>query len=204
MEYIKVENNIVTELVSCPSCPETDGDWREVKLEGGIHVGDDVRMFDSEWNLRPLKDLVSEGYIELATATEDDIYPPGTLLEKIKENQIVPKSRYDFAKEGTVELHPLEYFDDENEEIRKASSVEELLDLGKIDQSRADELKAEEIREQRDSRLGNVDELATNPLRWGSLSSEQQEDLADYRQALLDVPQQDEFPWSVQWPTKPE
>ena len=204
MEYIKVENNIVTELVSCPSCPETDGDWREVKLEGGIHVGDDVQMFDSEWNLRPLKDLVSEGYIELAEATEDDLYPPGTLLEKIKDNEIVSKTRYDFAKEGAVELLPLEYFDDENEEILEASSVEELLDLGKIDQSSADELKAEKIRKQRDARLRSVDEIASNPLRWGSLSSEQQEDLADYRQALLDVPQQDGFPWSVQWPTKPE
>ena len=204
MEYVRVENYIVSELVSCSTYPETDGDWREVKLEGGIHVGDDVRMFDSEWNLRPLKDLVSEGYIELAEATEDDFYPPGTLLEKIKDNEIVPKTRYDFAKEGAVELLPLEYFDDENEEILEASSVEELLDLGKIDQSSADELKAEKIREQRDARLRNVDEIASNPLRWGSLSSEQQEDLADYRQALLDVPQQDEFPWSVQWPTKPE
>ena len=204
MEYVRVENYIVSELVSCSTYPETDGDWREVKLEGGIHVGDDVRMFDSEWNLRPLKDLVSEGYIELAEATEDDLYPPGTLLEKIKDNEIVSKTRYDFAKEGAVELLPLEYFDDENEEILEASSVEELLDLGKIDQSSADELKAEKIRKQRDARLRSVDEIASNPLRWGSLSSEQQEDLADYRQALLDVPQQDEFPWSVQWPTKPE
>ena len=47
----------------------------------------------------------------------------------------------------------------------------------------------------------NVDSY--NPIRYGLLTTEQQQELAAYRQALLNVPQQSGFPADVAWPTKP-
>jgi hypothetical protein len=57
------------------------------------------------------------------------------------------------------------------------------------------------IRQHRDQLLGLVDRI--NPVWYASLSSEQQQELAGYRQALLDVPQQTGFPINIVWPAKP-
>lgn len=60
------------------------------------------------------------------------------------------------------------------------------------------------VRIKRDSLLASeVDPIASNALRWGSLSDAQKQSWADYRQALLDIPQQEGFPHSVVWPDKP-
>ena len=48
-----------------------------------------------------------------------------------------------------------------------------------------------------------VDPIVSNPLRWNSMTTEEQQAWADYRQALLDIPQQSGFPHDVVWPTKP-
>ena len=50
----------------------------------------------------------------------------------------------------------------------------------------------------------DVDPIVSNPLRWAALTAEQQQAWVDYRQALLDIPQQSGFPHDVVWPTKPE
>lgn len=71
-------------------------------------------------------------------------------------------------------------------------------------QEELDAEAAQSVRGQRNMLLvTEVDPLAGNILRWSSLTSEQQQALADYRQALLDVPQQDGFPHEVMWPEKP-
>lgn len=62
---------------------------------------------------------------------------------------------------------------------------------------------AANARYQRDTLLQELDNIVGNPLRWASFSSEQQTSWADYRQALLDVPQQLGFPNTINWPTKP-
>ena len=60
------------------------------------------------------------------------------------------------------------------------------------------------VRVQRDAKLTNeVDPVVSNPLRWADLSSEEQTEVAAYRTALLDVPQQPGFPSTVSWPTPP-
>ena len=61
-----------------------------------------------------------------------------------------------------------------------------------------------DVRADRDSRLGEVDVVAGNALRWSALDSDTQSEWATYRQALLDVPQQAGFPTTVTWPVKPE
>lgn len=56
-------------------------------------------------------------------------------------------------------------------------------------------------RQYRDQQLALVDRV--NPVWYNSLTVEQQSELATYRQALLDVPQQPGFPTQVIWPAKP-
>lgn len=58
-----------------------------------------------------------------------------------------------------------------------------------------------EVRRERDFRLKAVDNVS--PVRWASLTTEQQQELQTYRQALLDVPSQSGFPTAVEWPIKP-
>jgi hypothetical protein len=60
-----------------------------------------------------------------------------------------------------------------------------------------DEQKAFSAREKRDKKLQETDWRAASDL---TLSA----DWAAYRQALRDVPQQEGFPSTITWPTKPE
>ena len=72
-------------------------------------------------------------------------------------------------------------------------------------QEELDAQKAKHLREVRNSLLEDVvDRVVCNPLRWGGMTEEQQKLWETYRQALLDVPQQKDFPYNVVWPTKPE
>ena len=70
-------------------------------------------------------------------------------------------------------------------------------------QAELDATLSDQIRMERDGLLAEVDAIAGNALRWATLSAEQQEAWAIYRQALLDVPQQAGFPNDVTWPIKP-
>lgn len=139
MEYIRVENNVITELVSCSERPGPE--WQEINLEGGAAVGDDVRAFDTDWNLRPLDDLIADGLVKPEPEPEPEPEP----------------------------IDP-----------------------------------AAEARGIRDTKLSEMDVIVSNPLRWNEMSDDLQQAYADYRQALLDVPQQDGFPDKVVWPTPPE
>jgi len=67
----------------------------------------------------------------------------------------------------------------------------------------ADVRASEEVRAERDARLMEVDAVAGNALRWAALDADTQAAWATYRQALLDVPQQDGFPNDITWPTEP-
>lgn len=57
------------------------------------------------------------------------------------------------------------------------------------------------LRQQRNLLLTDVDRV--NPIRYETLTDQQRADLKTYRQALLDVPQQPNFPQDVIWPHKP-
>ena len=71
-------------------------------------------------------------------------------------------------------------------------------------QAELDEATAAQVRADRDGRLTEVDAIAGNALRWAALDADTQAAWSAYRQALLDVPQQDSFPYDITWPTKPE
>ena len=71
-------------------------------------------------------------------------------------------------------------------------------------QAELDAETAAAVRAERDMKLATeVDPIAGNALRWAALTADQQQAWADYRQALLDIPQQAGFPHNVVWPTKP-
>lgn len=57
-------------------------------------------------------------------------------------------------------------------------------------------------RNERNKRLAeDIDVM--NAVRWAALTSDQQSAWTQYRQDLLDVPQQSDFPNTINWPTKP-
>lgn len=71
-------------------------------------------------------------------------------------------------------------------------------------QGEIDAQAAAYVRLERDDKLRTeVDKIAGNALRWAALTDAERQSWADYRQALLDVPQKSGFPHNVIWPTKP-
>ena len=69
--------------------------------------------------------------------------------------------------------------------------------------ARTAEQKAARIRQQRDQILKHIVD-SMSPMRWNALTDQQRTDWTAYRQALLDVTEQETFPDSVTWPVKPE
>jgi hypothetical protein len=75
-----------------------------------------------------------------------------------------------------------------------------------VNVSSEENLSAQELevkfRSERDLLLEtNVDSM--NPMRWELLSEEKKQEWRDYRQALLDIPQQEGFPNEIFWPEVP-
>jgi len=72
-------------------------------------------------------------------------------------------------------------------------------------QAELDATAAAEVRAERDSILAReVDPIVSNPLRWADLTADKQAEWSAYRTALLDITNQDSFPYDITWPTKPE
>ena len=64
------------------------------------------------------------------------------------------------------------------------------------------EAKSFEMRNARNVMLRNtVDNI--NPMRWDEFTDTEKLAWKEYRQTLLDMPQQEGFPWVVTWPTLP-
>lgn len=65
-----------------------------------------------------------------------------------------------------------------------------------------DEILASLARRKRNNLLKQTVDVI-NPLRWETFSEEERDAWREYRQALLDIPQQPEFPKKIDWPEKP-
>lgn len=61
-----------------------------------------------------------------------------------------------------------------------------------------------QARQLRNQFLSHIDVIASNPLRWGEINSQDKDNIATYRTELLNVPQQAGFPFNIIWPTIPE
>lgn len=98
----------------------------------------------------------------------------------------------------------------ENEADRQEWGAPDLVEMTKkeidehLNPTPTSEQISDQARAKRDGLLRELDAIVTNPLRWGDLKESEQQALAAYRQALLDVPQQAGFPEDVDWPAKPE
>ena len=96
------------------------------------------------------------------------------------------------ASENDTEPHGRELF---NKAVRG--------DFGEIaayDGPTREEYKAVDLRRKRDALLRQLDIIVSNPLRWNDFSQGDKDALSAYRQSLLDVPQQPDFPDEVEWP----
>jgi hypothetical protein len=67
----------------------------------------------------------------------------------------------------------------------------------------SNEQLAQRARDMRGYLLQRLDTFVSNPLRWSGISEELQTQVATFRQALLDVPQQAGFPNDIVWPVAP-
>ena len=79
-----------------------------------------------------------------------------------------------------------------------AEHPEMLIDMQAIE---AEEL-TQKARARRDYLLKETVD-SVNPMRWEAMSDEQKDAWRAYRQALLDVPQQEGFPNNIVWPEAP-
>lgn len=105
--------------------------------------------------------------------------------------------------EGTYESHR-SYFDfDQQQVVAKPEkpSNEHVWNTDNKNWTLDLDLLTTNQRSKRNQLLLQVDRV--NPVWYNSLSAQQQTELQTYRQALLDVPQQADFPANVVWPTKP-
>lgn len=79
----------------------------------------------------------------------------------------------------------------------------QISELSDIEKEQVKAEKEQEVRATRDGfLLSKVDSISH--IRWSVMADEQKEAVLAYRQALLDVPQQEGFPWEVSWPEPPE
>jgi len=86
------------------------------------------------------------------------------------------------------------------EEVRTylLDNPEMLLDLEAIEMERL----TREARARRNTLLKETVD-SVNPMRWEALTDAQKDAWRAYRQALLDVPQQEGFPMNIVWPEAP-
>jgi len=110
--------------------------------------------------------------------------------------------KYNYTKKGLIQFFEQH---DENSStsgfIRDTEKVQKLLDNGVEIAPYVEPVKTlTDIRAERDLLLAqNVD--IYNPLRWAELTAAQKDSVKSYRQALLDITEQD--PASVLWPEPP-
>lgn len=59
-----------------------------------------------------------------------------------------------------------------------------------------------QVRAERDNLLAStVDSI--NAVRWASMTTAKQKEWSSYRQALCNIPEQEGFPGTVEWPIQP-
>src|SRR5699024_616641 len=138
------------------------------------------------------------------------------LMAKIVDNKIVefidtdkPEDYPDFVEvpEHVPSNADVRFF----HEDWTPKTEQELLDEGLIEPEPEPEPEPEEpeptaeekARWKRDGLVRELDAIVSNPLRWAEFDEPTKQALADYRQALLDVPQQEGFPDDIDWPVNP-
>ena len=63
--------------------------------------------------------------------------------------------------------------------------------------------ESQKVRDYRDNLLNTCDTVYCNAERWSAMTADQQKAWTAYKDALRDVPEQDGFPYTVNWPAMP-
>ena len=96
------------------------------------------------------------------------------------------------------DIDPYNLYTIEEVEAYILEHPEMLLDSTQIETDRL----TREVRAKRDNLLKETVD-SVNPMRWEALTELQKDAWRAYRQALLDVPQQEGFPTNISWPEVP-
>lgn len=137
---------------------------------------------------------------ELRKGNTQVSFPSSPSEELLKEWGVFPvivknPPAYNLATQDCVRVNPTLH----GEQWVETWEVRDLTDEEKT--ARTEE-RAAQVRATRASLLlQNVDSISH--IRWGLMSEEDKEIVLTYRQALLDVSQQEGFPWEVVWPEAP-
>ena len=94
---------------------------------------------------------------------------------------------------------------DTDQTIDNVELKERVLEAGVADYTPPpDDVLAAGVRIRRDNTLSKeVDPVVSNPLRWGDMTTAEQNAWSQYRTDLLNITDQSGFPHNVTWPTKP-
>jgi hypothetical protein len=80
-----------------------------------------------------------------------------------------------------------------------------ILEPRKISEEEIVKHNSEVIRNKRNILLSKyVDPIVSNPLRWNDINPQKKYEIVEYRRKLLDITKQENFPYSVQWPSVPK
>lgn len=150
--------------------------------------------------------------MQIALINNNEIIKVGDYREMLPHISF-PQNGPDLSMLADMGWVPVTAFRNFDRNIEKIVGSEPYLEDGKVFIVRVVQLTPEEIsnnlnsltasvRAQRDQILKDVVD-SINPLRWESFSEQKKQEWRDYRQALLNVPQQQEFPLNVVWPTQP-
>lgn len=137
---------------------------------------------------------------ELRGANGQVSFPESPNEEVLKQFGVFPvrpknPPKFDYQTQDCVRINPTLH----GEQWVETWEVRDLTDEEKT--ARTEE-RAAQVRATRNSLLiQNVDSISH--IRWGLMSEEDKEIVLTYRQALLDVSQQEGFPWEVVWPEAP-
>jgi hypothetical protein len=124
--------------------------------------------------------------------------PNKEVLEKWGVFAVRPENppTYNYAIQDCIRVNPTL----QGEEWVETWKIRDLTEEEKI--KRTEERAAQERATRTSLLIEKVDSISH--IRWNLLLEEEKQAVLAYRQALLDVPQQEGFPWEVSWPEPPE
>lgn len=141
-------------------------------------------------------DLNSRFQQDFPNTSKPDVWNDAALAE-FDIFPVSPIARPDFVfhEQTLMEMPP--------EQINGVwTQVWSVIDRTQEDKQAMTEGQAASVRQERDRRL-HEDCDCINPMWWQDMTDDQKLGMKAYRQALLDVPNQPGFPWSIEWPVKP-
>lgn len=141
-------------------------------------------------------DLNSRFQQDFPNTSKPDVWSDAVLAE-FDIFPVSPTDRPDFVfhEQALVELPP--------QQVNGAwTQVWKIVDRSADDKLAILEGQAAAIRSERDRKLREECDCI-NPMRWETMTEAQKDLARAHRLALLDVPNQPGFPWSVTWPVNP-